>query len=228
MAIEEKATNPGRTLSNTSEKGKTLPENSTRNISKQIKTREKSKSVDNWEFMVNSFLKLTTSIIEKIQGEGIDKNRDTIIPLIYNFKHAIEICIKYLALKTADDFDFGHDSSKLIEQFLAKAPQINQQDFPIGYDACRTLFELAKKYTTLGFLQPKFGNYQLHDGNNELFKYPEGKVSFKILNYNDFVQNITLVEIKEIKEDIEKLKDSMHELISHYTEPTGKKKKLSN
>lgn len=130
------------------------------------------------------------------------------IPAFWNFKHALELGIKSLFPSTKDKI-WGHD---LINKFEKYKEEKNLND-----EECRELKAMCEKYGKLEPLKKlkdmKGKNFILPDDvENQIFHYPEGDKSHKIIYDadNNFAYYLFLTNdnkqimhklMKELKED---------------------------
>lgn len=179
----------------------------TDSIIKKSEKVERQQSLDNWYYLIISYLSSSKFVFNEIKSKGLDENnREFIIPALYNLKHTIEIILKYLYLSNQIEYDWGHDIEILIKE-LAKNKQMKKRGRKLvegtdEYTAFQNIITLSSKYATLEFLTPKFGSFLINDGKNDLFRYPNGQAFIKRLDYSLFVSNITLADISNILEDI--------------------------
>lgn len=175
---------------------------------------ESQQSLDNWYYLVISYLSIAKLAIIELQEKGLDDNRNLVIPAFYNLKHTIEIVLKYFCISNGKKYDLSHDIEKLVKEFRS-SKKIKRKENPKEFDTFKDLITLAKKYANLEFITGKLGLFQIKDGSNDFFRYPDGNAVIKVLDYSAFVLNIDDLDIKNVFEDILLLEEAI-ELLKKY------------
>lgn len=187
---------------------------------------EKLKSKTNlskYEWLVYSraFLKMADIGMEEFKGKkyvkrGLDdyfhydKYKYLLIPIIWNFKHAIELVVKTLGVAIDKQYLKNHDLTVLkndLKQLLRELKIKKQEKF-------EDLAEIIDKYYRCEFWDKKIiRTGTILDVDNDIFRYPENKAPF----FFDWqiLKDIPLVALKngtrysreteELSDDIKKL-----------------------
>jgi len=119
------------------------------------------------------------------------------IPIIWNFKHAIELVLKTHDVTFQRRYSKTHNATNL-KNGLTKTLDIEEQD-----DKFDEFAKVVDKYFQLRFFNGKLlGLSQIMDIDNDIFRYPEGSKSTFRLDLKTF-QKITKEDIEELEKDIE-------------------------
>lgn len=142
------------------------------------------------------FYKEKASILRSGQWQVYDAQL-LLIPIIWNFKHAIELILKAHSVTFQGKYLKTHNT-KILKTSLSKILDIKEKDKHFN-----EFVNTIDKYYRLKFFGGKlFTSSQILDINNDIFRYPESsKLKFQ-LDLKKF-QKITQKEIDELKKDIE-------------------------
>lgn len=123
-----------------------------------------------------------------------------LIPIIWSFKHSMELLFKALHIRITQEFSSVHDNKKLHNE-------IKSAFFNFGITDAKLLEELiilSDKYFKLKFWSSfTILNSDIHDDMNDVFRYPESRVNFS-LNIEE-LHKVTIENKLELKKDIERL-----------------------
>lgn len=166
-----------------------------------------------WAFVAKSYLALAYIGLQELKNKKYF-NREKIsilrlgqwqvydaqlllIPVIWNFKHAIELVLKAHDVTFQGKYSKTHNVKSLKDE-LAKTLDINEKD--------ENFDEFAKtidKYYQLKFFGGKLlTSSQIFDIDNDVFRYPESSKPTFQLDLKTF-QKITKKEFDELEKDID-------------------------
>ncbi len=166
----------------------------------------------NWKHFARTYLlSAKISVLKKIEVENkvptINKDAEwrfesglIFIPIIYSIRHAIELFLKSLDVKSNQEIIKSHDTDILVGAL--EAIDINDTRKK------KKVLKLVTKYAKYDFSPPVFDNSR-NDLDNEFFRYPH------IANKNKIIgENLKLIKSYEILKDIEIL-ESVIDVDSH-------------
>ena len=176
------------------------------------KIERASLSKNKWAFVAKSYLALAYIGVQEIKNKKYFDEKETsilksgqwqiydaqllLIPIIWNFKHAIELVLKTHNITFQHRYFKTHDTKNL-KDGLAKILDIKKQD-----DKFDEFAKVVDKYRQLKFFNGKLlESSQVLDIDNDIFRYPEGSKSTFQLDLKTF-QKITKEDIEELERDI--------------------------
>lgn len=123
---------------------------------------------------------------------------DFVFPLIYNFKHGIELYIKALGIIDYNEYLYEHDFEKLFQECKKRSRKtVNQKIIDELY---KNVWGIIKKYYYGRYIPPK-AKSRIADKMNTAEKYPEDRKTYKIPYIIDWG---SIEIIKKIVEDIQR------------------------
>lgn len=143
---------------------------------------------------------------QKYSPETIFK-KDTIygdqillIPIIWSFKHSIELLFKALQIRITQEFALVHDNTQLHDEIKKTFSNLKIADSKL----LEEFIIISDKYFKLKFWQSfVIINSDICDDMNDMFRYPENRMSFS-LNIEE-LHKVTKENKVELKNDMEKL-----------------------
>lgn len=192
---------------------------------KNLKTMRTRETENEWFYFSLSYLKASKTLLEKaIEGGDLDAKMH-IIPGLYNFRHAIELSLKFLSKSVGINLPKGHDLMDLYDQVvkaLKEKSYLKIKDFIKATDSNKdqseenikkiideeidNLSSLVNKYYFQTPLQKslKPDTFFIEDHDNEVFKYPEAR---NIVFYYQSVRvvNLPQKELQLVILDIDKM-----------------------
>lgn len=192
---------------------------------KELKTKKRLELKYEWYYFSLSYLYAAQTLINRAIEENTVESKMQIIPAIYNFKHAIELSIKFLYRFIENDFGKNHDIATLHEAVLEKlqrysglrikeyvknknSEEITEEKLKKVIDeAIENLSSLVNKYYFQTPLTKILKNEQffIEDQGNELFRYPEAR------NITFYFQSVSMINIP--LEDLRLIKGNIKEMI---------------
>lgn len=192
---------------------------------KNLKTKRATNTDKEWFYFALSYIKASKTLLEKAKsGNDLDAKMH-IIPGLYNFRHSIELSLKFLNKLAGVDFPKDHDLIKLYDSMF-KTLKVNSykqiKDFmgskedkngssednlkKIINEEIDNLSCIVNKYYFQTPLQKslKPDTFFIEDRDNEVFKYPEAR---NIVFYYQSVRVVNLppTEIQLVILDIDKM-----------------------
>lgn len=139
---------------------------------------------------------------------GFPYGAATFIPAFWNFKHALELGIKFLFPSTKDKC-WGHDLTDNLERY--------EEERNLSDEKCKELRAMCEKYGKLEPLQ-KLKNVKGRnfippdDFENQFFHYPEGNKSHEMIyDTNDYFAYYSLI-ISQPDDNKKTMRELMEEL----------------
>jgi len=171
-----------------------------------------------WMIYARSYLKLAGIGIEEFKNgncikKGLDEmffyeNRWLLIPIVWNLKHSIELIIKTLSVTIDEQYIKEHNLSTLKRDLIKLLNELNIEK-PQKIDEIAIIID---KYYKCEFWDKRLlKEISIEDGANDLFRFPESKVTFE-LDLIESIENIPFSReakyekgTEELSEDIKKL-----------------------
>ena len=123
-----------------------------------------------------------------------------LIPIIWSFKHSIELLFKAFHIRINQEFSSVHDNTQLHNEIKNTFTNLGITDQKL----LEELIILSDKYFKLQFWSSfVISNSDIHDDSNDIFRYPESRVNFS-LNIEELCK-VTMENKLELKKDIERL-----------------------
>jgi hypothetical protein len=148
---------------------------------------------------------------------SIYRDQLLLVPAIWCLKHAIELLFKALDIRITEEYLLAHDNADLHAEIKEAFKVLKIESSPYLAE----LLELSDKYYKLKFWDSFLASRDVVDDSNDVFRYPENKVSF-VLDISE-LHKVTEENRQEIVKDIERLSRLLLKLHSEIT--TGKIKK---
>ncbi|MEA3248735.1 MAG: hypothetical protein U9Q03_00055 [Patescibacteria group bacterium] len=135
------------------------------------------------------------------------------IPIIFNFKHGIELSLKALSIivDKKKEYERGHDISKLfttlkshLEDEKLKIEESGGNKVKID-DSKSKIEGIVEKYRKGGFFKNRW-DVVIQDKMNDLFRYPEGNSATASINDKNFCKE----DVKNLEEDIVKFSEAVN------------------
>jgi hypothetical protein len=143
-----------------------------------------------------------------------------LIPIIWSFKHSIELLLKSFHIRITQEFSSIHDNMQLHNEIKTAFINLGITDPKL----LEELIILSEKYFKLKFWSSfVISNSDIYDDMNDIFRYPESRVNFS-LNIEE-LHKVTIENKLELKKDFERLNKLSLKL---YSEITTAKVKRSN
>ncbi len=153
-----------------------------------------------------------------IEG-SIYKDQLLLVPAIWCLKHAIELLFKALDIRITEEYLLAHDNADLHAEIKEAFKVLKIESSPYLAE----LLELSDKYYKLKFWDSFLASREVIDDSNDVFRYPENKVSF-VLDISE-LHKVTEENRQEIVKDIERLSRLLLKLHSEITDGKIKKRK---
>jgi hypothetical protein len=193
---------------------------------KGLKSQRANDLKNGWFHFSLAYLAVSKTLISKSIDDNSFEGRMHIIPALFNFRHSIELVLKFLAKFLGISLDKTHDISDLLDKVLLslrkksafkieafikemreKGHRISESGMDEHIDELVNDLEgIVNKHYFQAPLQASLNNedFFMEDHSNELFKYPEAR------NITINISSISLINIKSqelelIKSDIEKM-----------------------
>lgn len=170
-------------------------------------------SKQKWVLYARSYLSIARIAIEELdQQKYIRKtsfeysfsyeDRLLLIPIIYNFKHAIELTVKSLGIAVDKQFINSHALNELDSVFHSA---ISQSGLEVSKpDKIHDLSQILTKYYKLEFWDKKLVTKgTVTDKKNDIFRFPKNSAGF-ILNL-ETLKSVSKKETEELYNDIGKI-----------------------
>ena len=123
-----------------------------------------------------------------------------LIPIIWSFKHSIELLLKALHIRITQEFSLVHDNTQLHNEIQKAFSNLKITDSKL----LEEFIIISDKYFKLKFWHSfVIINSDMYDDMNDIFRYPESRVSFS-LNIEE-LHKVTKENKLELKKDIERL-----------------------
>ncbi len=128
------------------------------------------------------------------------ESRLLLIPIFFNFKHALELFIKAVGVNIDSNYWNEHDLDYLLEDLESRVKNLfkNENKNEV-FQRIEELKLIVKKYFLYNFLE---NMKPIKDYNNELFRYPSSKRGIKI---SQELENFDTTKVKEILDDIKNI-----------------------
>lgn len=190
----------------------------------KLKKERFEKIKHEWFYFSYSYLRAAKTLLETaLNKEDLD-TRLNLVPALYNFRHSIELCLKYLHISTGGGYFKEHDIALLYEQVLKRLrTNLNsnilqfiserslknitkEQMESLINDEIETLSSMVNKYYFQTPLQKSLGGdgYFIIDHENEVFRYPEAK------NVTFYFHSIHILNLP--KKDLELILSNVDEM----------------
>lgn len=123
-----------------------------------------------------------------------------LIPIIWSFKHSIELLLKALQIRITQEFSLVHDNTQLHDEIKKSFYNLKISDSKL----LEEFIVMSDKYFKLKFWHSfVIINSDIYDNMNDMFRYPESRISF-VLNIEE-LHKVTKENKVELKKDMEKL-----------------------
>lgn len=118
------------------------------------------------------------------------KEGHTIVAIIWNIKHGIELLIKALGVQIDREYKYEHDLALLIKELDSKLKKLSLRKNRLK------LIKIVDKYYRCDF----FGKGCLTDFQNTVFKYPESNTNLDYslihtINIHDLLKDVGTLEL---------------------------------
>lgn len=165
---------------------------------------------DNWDLFVHSYLQMCKNALSLVDVND-EKSKQTLVSIIYNVKHALEIAIKYFRRSLSEDFEDkgnnwgkrGHEIKELF--FNLRERLLNKKASDKELETLLDQFqEVIIKYYELTVLKEHIRkNIDIYDYQNTFFRYPENK-GLEV-DFRKVVKDIPESFISELNLDIDRI-----------------------
>jgi len=144
--------------------------------------------------------------------DAIYEDQLLLIPIIWSFKHSIELLFKSLHIRITQEFSSVHDNKQLQNELQNVFSKLKIKDLKL----LNELIALSDKYFKLKFWDSfMVSSSNIHDNVNDIFRYPESSLNFS-LNIEG-LHEVTEENKLELKKDIERLNKLSLKLYSEVT-----------
>lgn len=149
-----------------------------------------------------------SSVFRELHFKSHHSDYELIHPIIFNFKHGIELYIKGLGNLAYGEYINNHDLKALFNFILKKAENNDQKKYKILKQLHQDTWHIIKKYY-YGTYNPKIKNENYPDKNNIAKKYPE--VNDKTYKIQDAYKYVTKELLNQIEKDIRIIENKFSE-----------------
>lgn len=193
----------------------------------------KHKSSSSWFIYCLYYMELLRTIVNIIpnptkedkESTNFDPKKAIIVPYFYNFRHTLELLLKFIFVSIEEKIEPSHDILKILNSITDKkiklAVDIKQSalDLAISEDKVKEIIEkkhiviteLVEKYFFQFHLLDKLSprSFIIVDEKNELYRYPETNCTIQInpLYMYDLAKDDRVVS--ELKDDFKKLESCL-------------------
>lgn len=144
---------------------------------------------------------------------NLDPQKAIIVPYFYNFRHTLELLLKYIYISVENKPEQTHDIFKILKSISSKkiikksSNKTTTDELEKNINGIKELVE-TYFFNFYFFDKLKEGNFLLIDRQNEMFRYPntnDVSISIDPLSIYDLGNDINTVE--DIKSDFNKLRE---------------------
>ncbi len=171
-----------------------------------------------WIIYAQSYLKMAEIGVRELEDQnyvkrGMDRyffyeNKLLLIPIIWNFKHAIELVIKTLGIAVDKQYLKNHDFVELRDDLKQSLQKLKIKKI----EKIEDLVEIIDKYYRCEFWDKKIiKTGTILDVENDIFRYPENRAFFFF--DPQMLKDISSRETEDLSDDIKKLKSLLFILI---------------
>jgi HEPN domain-containing protein len=150
-------------------------------------------------------VEFSNSILKELNFKSPHANYELIFPIVYNFKHGIELYLKGLGNYKFGVYKQSHDLKELFDFIINKDKEKGKNNFKNLYDLT---WIVIKKYY-YGTYMPSVKDKNFSDKKNEAERYPEYKNAYKILEPYKWVNKKQIFTINEDIKNVEKFFNKM-------------------
>ena len=124
---------------------------------------------------------------------------DLYIAILFNIKHGIEIFIKSLSILDVEEYERGHDTHILFQNFKKRGViKLDTKDL-------EEMEELIIYFYKPSFLKPKIEEfYEITDTENDIFRYPDNSAKLQI-QWELIIGLFNISDVQEIKNKLDEL-----------------------
>lgn len=186
-----------------------------------MKNKKTNLSKYEWIGFASAYLALARIGIEELSGKKypnkkhpfenllVYESNALLVPIVWNFKHAIEIIIKSLGIAINKEYIETHNQHQLTAELKKK---IKDLDITKRYKMDEFSNLIYKYYRCEFFGNKIISHSTVLDVNNDIFRYPDNSATF-VLDVKMF-SLVSKEEIAELLEDINSVYKLFHILNS--------------